>query len=876
MRELRIALAALASHWRRHGAQCMAIVVGVWLATSLWSGVQALNSQARADYARASDIVAGAAQARLVWRTGERFDQDVFVRLRRLGWPVSPVLEGSLRLRQEGPATALVRVVGIEPLTLPQGAGIAGRAGAGMDVGAFIGPPGQAWIAPDTLQRLHLSESAQPQAADGQRLPPLVVEPGLAPGVIVMDIGRAQTLLGVGKAAPVDGAGAGDRGNGGSSGNSGGSGDNGNSVNGVSSGGGAGAVSALLMPSGFAAALPALPPDLAPLLRVEHPDEAQDLRRMTDSFHLNLTALGALSFIVGLFIVHAAIGLALEQRRALLRTLRACGVSLRILVVALTLELGLFALLGGLAGVASGYVIAGALLGNVADSLRGLYGAEIAGHLSLPASWWLGGVAMSIAGVLVAGSNSLLRAARLPVLALGRPQAWRGAHATWLRRQAILAVLLILVALLSLYGGDGLAAAFLLMACVLLAAALLLPVLLDVSLAGLARVCRTPLATWFIADSRQQLPALSLALMALLLALAASAGVGSMTEGFRKTFVAWLDQRLSADLYVTPASPAQSGQVAAWLAGQPHVQAVLPQWRQEVRLQGWPTELQGVADHPATARAWPLLAASKDAWAALDAGQAAFLSEQLARRLHLGLGGRVQMPALQGQPDRPQDLGQSLTVAGIFADYGNAKGHVLVSADWLRAHGGETGPRSLEVHIDAGQADAVRQALEARYAQTGLRVIDQSGLKQWSTQIFERTFSATAALNTLTLAVAGVALFISLLTLGQGRLAQLAPLWALGVTRGRLTALALGQAMALALLTVILALPLGILLAWCLVAVVNVQAFGWRLPLYVFPARLFALGAAGLLTALAAASLPVWQLARRQPAELLRRFADET
>jgi putative ABC transport system permease protein len=40
-----------------------------------------------------------------------------------------------------------------------------------------------------------------------------------------------------------------------------------------------------------------------------------------------------------------------------------------------------------------------------------------------------------------------------------------------------------------------------------------------------------------LADSRQQLPALALALMALLLALTASVGVGSMTEGFRRTFV---------------------------------------------------------------------------------------------------------------------------------------------------------------------------------------------------------------------------------------------------------------------------------------------------------------------------------------------------
>src|SRR3546814_10006259 len=150
-------------------------------------------------------------------------------------------------------------------------------------------------------------------------------------------------------------------------------------------------------------------------------DEENNLSRLTESFHLNLDALGVLSFVVGLFIVHAAIGLALEQRRGLLRTLRACGVSARLLVTSLVLELGALALLGGIAGVLSGYWLASLLLPDVAASLRGLYGAEVAGHLNLSPCWWLSGVGLSLLGALLAGAGSLLRAARLPVLAqIGR------------------------------------------------------------------------------------------------------------------------------------------------------------------------------------------------------------------------------------------------------------------------------------------------------------------------------------------------------------------------------------------------------------------------------------------------------------------------
>jgi putative ABC transport system permease protein len=67
---------------------------------------------------------------------------------------------------------------------------------------------------------------------------------------------------------------------------------------------------------------------IAPHLQRESPRPATDLAALTDSFHLNLTAFGLLAFAVGLFIVHAAVGLAFEQRRAVFRTLRALGLPL--------------------------------------------------------------------------------------------------------------------------------------------------------------------------------------------------------------------------------------------------------------------------------------------------------------------------------------------------------------------------------------------------------------------------------------------------------------------------------------------------------------------------------------------------------------------
>jgi len=819
---LRQTLKALLSHWRQHPVQFFSVLTGLWLATSLLTGVQALNSQARDSYARASQLIGGEPQASLGAPGGGAFPQQWFVDLRRQGWPVSPVLQGRVVL--DGHEDQRLQLMGIDPVSLPPGAAVAGQAREMSEVVAFFTEPGRTWVAPQTLQTLGLAEGDRPRTTDGRRLPPLHTQVDMAPGVLLMDIGFAQQVLGL----PDQ-------------------------------------LSRLLLPATFRAELPDL---FNGRLQLKHADEENNLSRLTESFHLNLDALGFLSFVVGLFIVHAAIGLALEQRRGLLRTLRACGVSARLLISGLALELGVLALLGGIAGVLSGYWLASLLLPDVAASLRGLYGAEVAGQLNLSPAWWLSGVGLSLLGALLAGADSLLRAARLPLLALANPQAWHQAHGRWLRRQGWVATLAALLAASTLIWGDSLASGFVLMASLLLGAALALPVLLNGALNLLLQRSRSVLGQWFLADCRQQLPTLSLALMALLLALAANIGAGSMTSGFRQTFSDWLEQRLTAELYVSPQTPAQAGEMQAWLKQQPAITAVLPNWQVSIPLQGWPADLFGIIDHPTYRQHWPLLAsAGNNPWEQLAAGDTLMLSEQLARRLKVNIGDRLSLPTPKG-PWTPR-------IVGIYADYGNPKGHMLVNADHLLARWPHLTPYRFNLRIEPSATGAFITALQDRFSLDDSRIVDQARLKSWSSQVFERTFAATAALNGLTLAVAGVALFISLLTQSQSRLGQLAPLWALGVTRRQLMLLNLGQTWLLALLTLVLALPLGIALAWCLDAVINVQAFGWRLPLRVFPLQLAQLLALAMFATLLASAWPLYALYRTQPADLLRSFAHE-
>ncbi|MEX5728128.1 putative ABC transport system permease protein [Rhodovulum iodosum] len=800
----RTALSALLSHWRRHPMQLGSLLLGLALATALWSGVQAINAEARASYDRAAGVLAQDRLEQLVPTDGQRFSQEVYVALRRAGWDISPVLEG--RWSRAGRS---VRILGIEPLSLPAGAAPQPVA-AGGDMAAFLSQPGQGFAAPQTVAAL--------DGADG--LPPLTAAPDMVPGMVLVDIGIAQGLLRA-----------------------------------------EGEVSRLLV-------APAQPVgrtplgEVAPGLSLRAPQAEADVANLTGSFHLNLTAFGFLSFAVGLFIVHSAIGLAFEQRRPMFRTLRALGLPLGALVAILAAEVLILALAAGLVGIGLGYGIAAALLPDVAATLRGLYGAALPGSLSLRPEWWLGGLGIAMLGAGVAAAQSLWRLWHLPLLAPAQPRAWARASARALARQGALAGGLAVVAVLAGLFGQGVAGGFVLLGALLLSAALALPGVLALILGAAERASRGALAQWFWADTRQQLPGLSLALMALLLALAANVGVGTMVASFRLTFTGWLDQRLSSEFYVTARNEAEAGRLHDWL--EPRSDALLPIWKIEGPVRGRTAEVYGVADHPTYSENWPILTGTPDLWQSLARGEGAIVNEQLWRREGLRLGDSLTLPG-----------GAERALVGVYSDYGNPRGQVIIGVEDLTALYPEVERLRYAIRIDPEKVPDLRRALVDEFGLPADNMIDQASVKRFSLQVFERTFAVTAALNVLTMGVAGFAMFTSLLTLATMRLPQLAPVWALGLTRGRLARLELVRALLLAALTMVLALPVGLVLAWALLSVVNVAAFGWRLPMHVFPADWLWLGALALAAAGLAAAWPALRLARMPPLRLLKVFADE-
>jgi putative ABC transport system permease protein len=797
------AFRALLSHWMRKPGQLVTLVVGLSLATALWSGVKAINAEATASYDQAAATLGQDQLAQIVRADAERMDQQIYVDLRRAGWSVSPVLEGEARF-----GTVRMRLLGIDPLTMPPQAQSVEMAGGG-DLLQFITSPGLAYVATDTAARLK-----------DQQSPPLKILTGIPPGTMITDIGQAQTLL---KAE--------------------------------------GKISRLLVWK-TQVQNPVPLKRIAPDLILREPSQASDFSRLTDSFHLNLTAFGYLAFLVGLFIVYSAIGLAFEQRRSMFRTLRALGVSLRGLIAVLIAELLVMSLIAGVIGVALGYLVATILLPDVASTLQGLYGVDVSGTLAFRPSWWLAGLSIAVGGTLIASAQNLLQVWTMPILAPAQPRAWATAAARTRSWQGVGASVLLVSALALAMFGQGLIAGFAVLGTMILGVSLALPLALSSVLSLGERLAKNPISVWFWADARQQLSGQSMALMALLLALATNIGVGTMVSSFRQTFVSYLDQRLASEIYVSGRSEGEADAMRAWLISRSD--AVLPIWNVEGKVAGQPAQIFGVADHETYRKNWPMLAAMPDVWDKIARGEGVLINEQLSRRQKLDPGSAISLPGnWQSQ------------VLGVYSDYGNPVGQVIVGIDQLNLRYKDVTKLRYGIRVQPGKAAALAEDLRNQFDLPTTNIVNQADLKEFSLEVFERTFTVTTALNVLTLGVAAIAMFASLMTLAEMRLPQLAPVWAMGLTRRRLVSLEFLRSLMLAALTMIAALPLGLALAWVLLAIVNVEAFGWRLPMSVFPAQWIWLGFLGFLASALAAAIPVRRLSLIAPSDLLRVFAND-
>ncbi len=358
-----------------------------------------------------------------------------------------------------------------------------------------------------------------------------------------------------------------------------------------------------------------------------------------------------------------------------------------------------------------------------------------------------------------------------------------------------------------------------------------------------------------------------------MVAVSVTIGVGLMVGSFRTTVVDWLGQTLWGDVYVSAPSVA-ANRTATPL--DPRVVRVLEQWPGAVRWDvlrstdvpspNGPIAVTAVSDEDFTA---PRMFVStdgsrEDVRRAVKSG-AVLASEPLANRLNL--------PARGAEVTLLTDHGPKIfPVAGIYRDYSNSQGTVMMGLDLYRANWDDPTVTAglLVLAPGAGVDETVRDLRAALAGIQGVIVRPNAVLRADALAVFDRAFAITGALQLLAAIVAFIGVLAALLSLQLERAREMGLMRAVGLTVQQLRGLVFLETGLMGAVAGLLAMPTGLALAIVLIFIINRRSFGWTMQLFADPVVFLQALALAVIAALLAGVYPAIRMGRMAAAEALR------
>lgn len=595
-------------------------------------------------------------------------------------------------------------------------------------------------------------------------------------------------------------------------------------------------------------------------------DDGTELTQLTESFHLNLQAISMLAYLVGLFIAYNGVRYSLIKRQKLLVKLLQLGISRKSLMAALLIELMFMVQLGTLLGFIVGMQLSHWLQPMIQITLEQLYLVNfIAGEWQL--IWLIEALALTLAVSLFACVplyRNLVKQNLSQNLTLVGRQHFDSHYPKW---QFVLGILGISISafVISTQAKFQLTMPF--TGLLVLSATLLLPQLLNTFIRLLSLWIKHPISHYMVADARELISPLSLAMMALFIALSSNVAMNTLTTSFNHTLMGWLDVVLDGDLYVRP-NHQNLQQIDQVLSQDPNVVRVNHQWETQSRY----INEQGLAQTISLLARDNLVAVESTMFKDFSLshiktfinGQSVFISEPMAIKNQLNIGDEIFISALK------DDFPHGITISAIYFDYGNPYGEVMISEKLWYQSTLPASARNIAV-IYQGDITMLEKDLLTKTNLSAVNLYRPNEIKNTAIKGLNRTFAITGVMNSLTLVVAAIGLFSAYMMITQSRESTIARLHALGMTKPQLLLLIISQMLLLVVLVLIFALPFGALMGWILTYKTILDSFGWTLAT-VWPWGLFFKSAlVAILAAMMALLFPLIKLARTPVISSLQR-----
>jgi putative ABC transport system permease protein len=612
--------------------------------------------------------------------------------------------------------------------------------------------------------------------------------------------------------------------------------------------------------------LEALLPDGTRLLNAS--GRSRRTAEMSDAFMTNLTAMSLLALLVGLFLIYNSVSFSVVQRRPLIGVLRALGLTRRQVLALILGEAFLIGLLACGIGVVVGIWLGDHLLALVARSINDLYFRVSVTDVSVEGFSITKGVVAGLAAAIAAASVPALEAASFqPRLAMTRSTLEHRARRLLPLLVAVGIMLIVAAALTLLLSARSLVAGLIAVLLMILGFALCIPPFVRASTSWMDTMMGG-LSSWVrhaISDIGASLSRTGVAIVSLAVAVSATIGVSVMVDSFRLSVSDWLEQTLQADIYVRAESGSLDEDLVTDISAAPGIEAVSTSRRIWFEDENSRTQVLAIRMAPGSYAGTEILGTDvEDVWPVFESDDVVLVSEPFAYRNEVGTGDIISLPG--------ESTSIPFDIAAIYRSYDINASAVLMSRATYDRHFDDDNVDSLGLYLsDTAIATSTINRLEAMsQGRQSLEINSNVRIRELSLEIFDQTFVITDVLYLLAIGVAIIGILGSMLALQLERARDLAIFRALGMTPLQVGGMITLQTGVIGLLSGLAAIPLGLVMAWVLIEVINRRAFGWHIDMTVTPGMLLSAVSFAIAAAIIGGLYPAWRAARSQPALAMR------
>jgi putative ABC transport system permease protein len=593
-------------------------------------------------------------------------------------------------------------------------------------------------------------------------------------------------------------------------------------------------------------------------------DSDRSLQDITSGLEVGFILGGLGALVVGLFLVYNAMSVSVAERRHDIGILRSVGATRGQVAALFAGEAALLGLAGSALGIPLGLGLASICLGPIQQLLSDIFLPIESRQIHI--AWW------TVLLALGAGVATSLLAALMPALSAAAEEpadAVRRVTPSQHRRMRLLqgaaSALLIgagltAVALRETLGRTGTFGGLMI---ILVGALVSMPLLTAV----LSRLLQ-PLARRFL-GIESRLAADNLARSSARVGLvigALAAGVSLMLQSAGVTFssedaiLGWVEQRLTADLFVSANGPVTAGgqmvpmsaELGRQIANDPElrdrIDSVIPIRLHQLNYHDrivFLVAIDSAAAYEAALRKhstapavelYPRLRVPRER---LDGPVPCLVSDNFASLNKVRVGDRLTLNA----KNHPVEV----EVIGSIVDYTWSRGTIFVDRDWYLKHFEDSLVDVYHIRVRPGEdAAAVRQALQRKWGKKeALVVLTRQELHDGIRSLLRRLYGIAFAQEAVIGIVAALGVVMALLISVLQRRRELGLLRAVGATRAQVVRSVLAEATLMGLIGSVIGVLIGVPVEHYVIKVILLEEAGISFP------ALFPWGWAGMITTLA-------------------------